>query len=106
MVPVVTPAELAKELLNEDRPFLVDVRENFERGISCLDDDLHMPLSQFPALLDQLDPAKSIVVYCRTGARSAQVVRFLMSEGFSRVRNLEGGINAWSSEVDPTTKTY
>lgn len=103
---MVTPTDLAKELLTEDRPFLVDVREGFERQISSLDDDAHIPMSQLPTLLNQLNPSQNIVVYCRSGARSAQVVEYLLSIGFEKVRNLEGGINAWAAEVDPKMTRY
>ncbi|MFT5143066.1 MAG: rhodanese-related sulfurtransferase [Thalassolituus oleivorans] len=49
---------------------------------------------------------KELVVYCRSGQRSANVVRFLQSNGFPKALNLEGGILAWSREIDPAIKQY
>jgi adenylyltransferase/sulfurtransferase len=65
-----------------------------------------MPLSEFEAHLNELDPRREIVVMCRSGRRSADVTRYLLQRGFPRVRNLEGGILAWRREIDPTLPEY
>lgn len=106
VIPAVTPTDLARELLSPDRPFLLDVREDFERGIACLDDDAHIPLGELEARLNELDANRRIVVYCRSGARSGRATGYLLSQGFKDVRNLDGGILGWAAEVDPTTQTY
>lgn len=106
MIPAVTPTDLAQELLSPDRPFVLDVREHFERGIACLDDDAHIPLGELESRIGELDPNRRIVVYCRSGARSARATEYLLAQGFKDVRNLDGGILGWAGEVDPTTQTY
>jgi adenylyltransferase/sulfurtransferase len=56
--------------------------------------------------VNELDTADDIVVYCHTGMRSAQAVRFLNGLGFKKAKNLKGGIRAWTIEVDPTLQMY
>jgi len=58
------------------------------------------------ARFNELDPTECIVVYCRSGSRSASVVRFLAGQGFGNVLNLEGGILAWRKDVDPSLRAY
>jgi rhodanese-related sulfurtransferase len=106
MVSDVTVLELARELVSENPPKLLDVRETFERQISCLDDDLHIPMGSIPSSLEKISKEDPIVVYCRSGSRSSRVVEYLRSLGYSKARNLVGGINAWASEVDASLPTY
>ena len=56
--------------------------------------------------MGELDPEKEVVVYCRSGARSEQVARYLMQNGFEHVLNLRGGVLGWREEVDPSLPTY
>jgi rhodanese-related sulfurtransferase len=65
-------------------------------------------MRELPDRIDELEPYRDqpIVVYCRSGARSGQVVRYLQSMGFSKAMNLKGGTNAWSRDVDPSLPTY
>ncbi len=106
MIPEVTNTALVQELLGDNPPFLLDVRELHERGISCLDDNAHIPLGELPARLRELDSSQDIVIYCRSGARSGHAVAFLREAGFARVRNLVGGINAWATQIDSTMRAY
>jgi adenylyltransferase/sulfurtransferase len=101
----ITPEELSRELLSEQPPCLLDVREDYEREISKLANDIHIPMSELGLRFSELDPAVDTVVYCRSGARSGRVVQFLAGQGY-KVRNLVGGINRWATEVDPSMPVY
>ncbi|MCS6863118.1 MAG: rhodanese-like domain-containing protein, partial [Abditibacteriales bacterium] len=65
-----------------------------------------IPLSQLPQRLNELDSADDIIAYCKAGQRSAYAVQFLQQIGFTKVRNLRGGISAWAREVEPTMPRY
>lgn len=105
-IPEISPAELA-ERLKDGRPVcLLDVREAVEQQISNLPGARNIPLMNLPAMLSDLDRGTEIVVYCRTGVRSARAADLLLKEGFKNVKNLRGGINAWAREVDPDMMVY
>lgn len=108
MIPSITPVQLAQRLEAGEDIEIIDVREPHEWGISNLQ---HlgarlMPMGQVLERMGELDTAHEIVVQCRTGARSADVVRLLQQHGFSKLYNLEGGINRWAREVDPEIPIY
>ncbi len=105
-VPQLTVSELQQILAEGEPVLLLDVREAEERQISCFEDDLHIPIEEIPDRIDELDPHARTIVYCRAGVRSEHVARFLMSQGFSDVSNLAGGINDWAREIDPTMPVY
>jgi adenylyltransferase/sulfurtransferase len=65
-----------------------------------------MPVAQVPQRVNELSTADDIVVYCKTGVRSGRVTNFLRELGFRKVKNLEGGIDAWADEVDPAMPRY
>lgn len=105
-IPEIRPAELA-ERLRDGRPVcLLDVREAVEQQISNLPGARNIPLMNLPAILSKLDRGAEIVVYCRTGVRSAQAADLLLKAGFKHVKNLRGGINAWARDVDPDMMLY
>ena len=85
---------------------LIDVREPSEWEIVHLDGAHLIPRAELPDRLNELTSARRLVVYCRTGARSAQATRLLLDLGFANVRNLAGGITAWAHRVDPSLPTY
>jgi sulfur-carrier protein adenylyltransferase/sulfurtransferase len=104
----VTVGEL-KELLDRGESItLVDVREPFEWDIGNLGDKgaTLIPLGELRDRVDEIEETADVVVYCRTGARSARAVDYLVEQGYSRVRNLVGGIRAWSDEIDPSIPKY
>lgn len=96
--------------MQEKRPFrLIDVREESEWQIARLPGAELMPLSLLPRWIESLaDPADSrpIVVYCHHGIRSARVCGLLTTHGVPGVRNLAGGIDRWSREVDAAVPLY
>ncbi|MEB3232736.1 MAG: rhodanese-like domain-containing protein [Leptolyngbyaceae bacterium] len=103
--------ELAERLQIMVAPLqLIDVREPDEWAIAHLDHFLHCPLSQFEqwsgSLLDRLDPAIETVVMCHHGIRSAYMCQWLQDQGFTNVKNLVGGIDAYASAIDPTLRRY
>jgi adenylyltransferase/sulfurtransferase len=105
-VPALTPSDLAARLEGSDDLDLVDVREPHEWDICRIEGARLAPLSSFAEALRTLDSARDVVLYCKTGVRSAQAVRQLQTAGFRRVWNLAGGILRWSKDVDPTVPRY
>src|SRR5262249_31182303 len=85
---------------------LVDVREPREWAISDLKDSVKIPLGSLPQNLEKLSKQDDIVVYCRTGARSGNAVQFLQKMGFSKAKNLVGGINLWAERIEPGMPRY
>ncbi len=105
-VPAISPADLDARLRHGDDLDLVDVREPGEWAIGRIDGARLAPFSSFADALRTLDSARDVVVYCKSGVRSARAVRQLQAAGFRRVWNLEGGIARWSEEIDPTIPRY
>ncbi|MFQ3664063.1 MAG: molybdopterin-synthase adenylyltransferase MoeB [Chloroflexaceae bacterium] len=104
---VITPLELADWLQRDDRPFLLDVRNPYEVAIASIPGtDKLIPVDQLPERIHELDSAREIVVYCRSGIRSGRAVELLKQAGFRKVKNLEGGVLRWSDDVDPTVAKY
>jgi len=89
-----------------DNTLLLDVREDVELKLAAVDGTLHIPMGQVPDRVGEIDGDKHVIVMCRSGGRSAQVVEFLSSSGFGQVSNLAGGILAWSEDVDPSIPQY
>ncbi len=85
---------------------LLDVREDDEVELARLEWAKHIPMAGIPARLDELTPTRDTVVMCHSGVRSARVAAFLRTRGFVSVANLAGGIDAWSSSVDPAVPAY
>ena len=85
---------------------LLDVREPHELEISALPNAQNIPLGQLAARLSELDSADEMVIFCKSGGRSARGLELLVSAGFKKVKNLKGGINAWAREVDPELPIY
>ena len=93
----ITPAELKERLAKGEKPFIVDVREDWEyqeQNIGAL----NIPIGSLPDRLEELEDHKNdeVIVHCRSGARSASAKAFLQQQGFTNVRNLIGGIMAYN----------
>lgn len=101
-----SPAELAERLQGENPPQLIDVRAEVELQISSLPGAIWMPLEQLRQRCAELDAARPVVAFCRTGTRSARAVQLLKQAGFERVYHLRGGINAWAEQIDPRLRRY
>jgi adenylyltransferase/sulfurtransferase len=100
------PVELERKMANGDRFMLLDVREPHEADICTIPGARLIPKGQVPVRIHELDSAEEIIVHCKSGRRSAEVVDFLRKAGFRKVKNLRGGILAWSDEVDPSVPKY
>src|SRR2546422_8232565 len=105
-IPTMSAQEL-KRKMDAREPFeLIDVRETFECEIAQIDGAKLIPLSEIAERADELQREGPIVIHCHIGQRSAQAVRLLQQRGFANVYNLEGGIDAWSDQVDPGVPKY
>ncbi|KAB8330247.1 rhodanese-related sulfurtransferase [Scytonema tolypothrichoides VB-61278] len=102
--------ELAQRLSSGDPIQLVDVREPQEVAIAHIDGFINLPLSEFPDWADQvntrLDPHAETLVLCHHGIRSAQMCQWLVVQGFTNVKNIMGGIDAYSTFVDSSIRQY
>jgi molybdopterin/thiamine biosynthesis adenylyltransferase/rhodanese-related sulfurtransferase len=101
----ISPEELKRRLDAGEDLFVLDVREPNEYQIANLGGHL-IPLGDLPKRVNELDSSREIVAHCKMGGRSAKAVDFLRQAGFKKVRNLAGGINAWSEKVDPKVPKY
>jgi rhodanese-related sulfurtransferase len=88
------------------KTYLLDVREVEERETARIEPSAHIPVNEIPARLPEIPKDRTVIVYCHLGARSSMVAGYLESEGYQDVVNLEGGIEAWSAEVDPKVPRY
>jgi sulfur-carrier protein adenylyltransferase/sulfurtransferase len=105
-IPAISVHEL-KRKMNEGETFeLIDVREAFEYEIARIDVARLIPLGELAARTSELQHEQPIVVHCHSGRRSAQAVRLLQQCGFTNVYNLEGGIDAWSDQIDSSVPRY
>jgi len=102
----ITAVELAKRLKSGQPLYLLDVREPHELAISSLPGAVNLPLGQLAGRMSELDPAREIVIFCKSGIRSARALEILLSAGFRNVRHLQGGINAWARTIDPKMPIY
>lgn len=107
-VPEITASELKEAMDAGQDLVLVDVREYFEKAISDLPEtgQLRIPMSEIPGRMHQIPRESRVVLYCRSGARSARVTQFLRAQGWDDALNLKGGVLGWREEVDPTIAAY
>jgi rhodanese-related sulfurtransferase len=112
-LPTITVAELAAKMAAEPTPLglqLVDVREPQELAVAALCGFVNLPLSQSAAwtadIHTRLDAETETLVLCHHGMRSAQMCEWLLQQGFTQVKNITGGIDAYSTLVDPTVPRY
>jgi rhodanese-related sulfurtransferase len=87
-------------------PLLLDVREPWEIERAAMPGALHIPMNQVVARFKELDVGRPVVCICHHGARSLQVAMYLEKQGIGEVYNLTGGINAWSTLIDPGVARY
>ena len=105
-IPTMSAHEL-KQKMDAREPFeLIDVRETFECEIARIDGARLIPLGEIAERADELPRDRPIVVHCHSGRRSAEAVRLLQQRGFGNIYNLEGGIDAWSDQIDPGVPKY
>ncbi|HUP03414.1 MAG TPA: rhodanese-like domain-containing protein, partial [Bryobacteraceae bacterium] len=89
-----------------DKFELIDVREPHEFRIGRIPGSKLIPLGEFPQHLGEFDLEADIVIHCKMGGRSAKACAIMRNAGFQHVRNMKGGILAWSDQVDPSVPKY
>lgn len=102
----ITPLEVAAWLERSDKPFLLDVREANEWEIGHLAGATRISVNEIQDRLNELDTSVEIVVYCRSGVRSAKAIGTLKQAGFRKLHNMTGGILRWAEDVDPSIPQY
>ncbi len=102
----ITPEELQRRLQQGEALFILDVRNPEEFQICRIPGSQLLPLPQLPQRYGELDKGRETVVHCKSGMRSAKAIAFLQQQGFTRLRNLKGGILAWAERVDRTMPKY
>ena len=102
----VTVEELKFFIDNNDGVFLLDVREPQEHQICSIPGSVLIPLGELPNRISELGGHEDVVVHCKSGVRSAKAVKILSDAGFTKVRNLSGGILRWIDVVDPSLPKY
>ena len=105
-VPTISVHDLKKKMEDNQPVTIVDVREPFEYEIARIEGAKLIPLSELPDRLGELRQNGEIVLMCKSGTRSAHAVEFLAKAGFAQPLNLEGGIDAWATEIDQTMPKY
>jgi sulfur-carrier protein adenylyltransferase/sulfurtransferase len=85
---------------------LLDIREPFEAKIAQIPHSRQISLAEFSKRMHELDSAREIWLYCKDGARSGKAWKMLYDAGFRKIKNVAGGIDAWSEEIDPETPRY
>jgi rhodanese-related sulfurtransferase len=104
----ITPVQLAAWFDDPARgqPVLLDVREPWEYGKARIEGSRLIPMRELPARIAEIDGERDVVTICHHGGRSMQAAMFLEKQGFKRVHNLVGGIDAWSRTIDPAVPLY
>ncbi|PYS47388.1 MAG: hypothetical protein DMF68_16155 [Acidobacteria bacterium] len=103
----ITATELKQRLDNDEDIQIIDVREPNEYATARIPNSIHIPLGQILNRMSEIDPARETVVHCKMGGRSARAIEALAHAGFQgNLKNLKGGITAWSNEVDPSVPKY
>ena len=101
-----TPQQVQDGLQKQPAPLLLDVREEDEVRLCALPGSLHIPMNLIPLRHNELPDDVPIIVYCHHGIRSLNVARYLAHVGFKNVANLQGGIDAWARQIDPSLPRY
>lgn len=108
MVTSLSATDLASWLADPARPdpLLLDVREAWEVEHCAMEGIVPVPMAEIPARAHELDASREIVCICHHGMRSQRVAMFLAQQGFGKVFNLSGGIDAWALQVAPAMPRY
>ena len=102
----ITATELKERMDNGDVQ-LIDVRQPDEFAFAKIEGAKLIPLGEIVSRMDELDENREIILHCKAGGRSAQAIEMLKNAGFpGELKNLKGGITAWSNDVDPKIPKY
>ncbi|MDR0533505.1 MAG: molybdopterin-synthase adenylyltransferase MoeB [Verrucomicrobiales bacterium] len=105
-IPEIAPKELQSKLANGEKIVVLDVREPHEFKICAVPTAKLIPVGDLPKRIHELDSADDIVIYCKGEIRTGQAFRILQQAGFKKLKALEGGIEGWAEDVDPSMPTY
>ena len=105
-VALLSPVELATQLGSTEPPLLLDVRVGADRKFAHLPNDVHIPLSELPRRNRELPRGRAIVAYCQFGSDARRAAHFLQTLGYASTAALEGGIDEYSRQVDPSIPRY
>jgi rhodanese-related sulfurtransferase len=102
----IVPAELQKKIAAGEKLQMIDVREAWEFETARIQGSILIPMGDVARRISEIDPDSEIVVICHHGGRSMQVGALLERQGFSKITNLSGGVDAWARTVDPSMPVY
>ena len=103
----ITANELKKRMDTGENVQLIDVRQPDEHAFARIEGAKLIPLGEIARRAGEIDPSRETVIHCKAGGRSAQAIEALQKSGFTgELKNLKGGITAWSNDVDPKVPKY
>jgi rhodanese-related sulfurtransferase len=102
----ITPREVKDLLARDDKVLFVDVREPWEYQTTHIEGSVLITLGQIPSNLARLENAEQLVLFCHHGIRSLDAAAWLRSQGVAGARSMTGGIERWSTEIDPSVPRY
>jgi rhodanese-related sulfurtransferase len=102
----ITPREVKDLLAGDDKVLFVDVREPWEYDATHIEGSVLIPLGQIPSNLARLENAEQLVLFCHHGMRSLDAAAWLRAQGVEGAKSMSGGIERWSTEIDPSVPRY
>ena len=106
MISEISVTDLSRRIAGPDAPVVLDVREPQEIAVARFPGAVEIPMQSVPSRMGELDRNAEIFVLCHHGMRSAHVADYLAEQGFTRIANVTGGIDAWALFVDPSVPRY
>ena len=107
MIEEISAADAKQEMDNDSSIQLIDVRQPDEFAFAKIEGSKLIPLGDIIKRMDELDPTHEAIIHCKMGGRSAKAIEMLKQAGYTgNLKNMKGGITAWSNEVDPTIPKY
>ncbi len=107
MIEEITVAELKAKIDAGEDVQLIDVRQPDEYAYARIDGAKLIPLGEILSRMNELDPTREAVIQCKVGGRSARAIEAMQQSGYpGRLKNLVGGITAWSNEIDRSIPKY
>jgi rhodanese-related sulfurtransferase len=102
----ITPREVKDLLAGDPQVLFVDVREQWEYDTAHLEGSVLIPLREVPGNLQRIENAERVVIFCHHGMRSLDAAAWLRSQGVESAQSMAGGIDRWSTEIDPKIPRY
>jgi rhodanese-related sulfurtransferase len=102
----ISPREVKDLLARDPKVLFLDVRDQWEHDAAHIEGSVLIPMREIPSNLQRLENAGDIVVFCHHGMHSLDVAAWLRSQGVEAARSMSGGIERWSTEIDPAVPRY